>query len=74
MSRRRRFKGRDVHGILRLDQPTGLNSHGRPDETLASKRTRILVSPTAPGARSARWVVPPMPVTWQISLYSGTAA
>ena len=27
MSRRRRFKGRDVHGILLLDKPTGLTSN-----------------------------------------------
>ncbi len=27
MSRRRRFKGRDVHGILLLDKPTGISSN-----------------------------------------------
>ena len=27
MSRRRRFKGRDVHGILLLDKPSGLTSN-----------------------------------------------
>ena len=35
-------------------------------ETLPSKRTEI-IRPTEPGAASntARWVVPPKPVTWQ---------
>ena len=27
MSRRRRFKGRDVHGILLLDKPSGITSN-----------------------------------------------
>ena len=27
MSRRRRFKGRDVHGIILLDKPSGITSN-----------------------------------------------
>lgn len=49
MSRRRRFKGRDVHGILLLDKPTGLTSND-----VLQKVKRITTRPRP--ATPAPWI------------------
>ena len=51
----------------------GSNRHGSFGLMLASNRTDTWPA-MAPGARSARWVVPLIPVTWQNKRYSGTDA
>ena len=52
---------------------SGRNRQGRLGATLVSKATAMR-PPLAPGARSARPVVPFSPVAWQNSRYSGTLA